>query len=390
MPTPASEPAAKRLRGAQGLAVRPGACVSPSIGRPAIGRPASGTGWSPRSGGPRSRVSANIAEGSAKRGNREFRRFLDIAIGSLAEIQVYLLLAKELGYLTHAAWGELEALRDHTGMLTWGLYRSMQEARGSASCAAPLAAPLPPAPLPRCPAAPPCLNPLTRLRFRAYVRRAFLQTLRHAPAPRRPRRPDGGGGPGGAARGAARAARGRRQLRPDARVPRARAGARGRGRGAQGGAPRAAARQDRLRRAGRVARREAGADRLRLGAADDHPARRAAGVRQDDHRGQARAAAQAGAEGAVPGGRRRVPAGRGRSAGHAGGAGGGRRARRAGRHRRRRDRAARDRGGRQGAGAHRARGHRRPPADRRRHDGRAGAGSRPRSGPTRSCSWPTA
>jgi four helix bundle protein len=70
-------------------------------------------------------VSANIAEGSAKRGNREFRRFLDIANGSLAEIEVYLLLAKELGYLSHSSWGELEALRDHAGMLTWGLYRSV-------------------------------------------------------------------------------------------------------------------------------------------------------------------------------------------------------------------------------------------------------------------------
>jgi four helix bundle protein len=67
-------------------------------------------------------VSANIAEGSAKRGNREFRRFLDMALGSLAEVQVYLLMAKELGYTTPAGWGELEALRDHAGMLTWGLY----------------------------------------------------------------------------------------------------------------------------------------------------------------------------------------------------------------------------------------------------------------------------
>ncbi len=70
-------------------------------------------------------VSANIAGGSAKRGNREFRRFLDMAIGSLAEVQVYLLMAKELGYVTPAVWGELEALRDHAGMLTWGLYRSI-------------------------------------------------------------------------------------------------------------------------------------------------------------------------------------------------------------------------------------------------------------------------
>ncbi|HMU61304.1 MAG TPA: four helix bundle protein [Gemmatimonadales bacterium] len=70
-------------------------------------------------------VSANIAEGSAKRGNREFRRFLDMALGSLAEVQVYLLMAKELGYSTPAEWGEIEALRDHAGMLTWGLYHSI-------------------------------------------------------------------------------------------------------------------------------------------------------------------------------------------------------------------------------------------------------------------------
>jgi len=73
-------------------------------------------------------VSANIAEGSAKQGNREFRRYLDIANGSLAEIQVYLLLAKELGYLSPSEWGELEAMRDHTGMLTWGLYKAVKGA----------------------------------------------------------------------------------------------------------------------------------------------------------------------------------------------------------------------------------------------------------------------
>jgi len=35
-------------------------------------------------------ISTNIAEGSAKRGGREFGRFLDIALGSLAELR-YLL-----------------------------------------------------------------------------------------------------------------------------------------------------------------------------------------------------------------------------------------------------------------------------------------------------------
>jgi four helix bundle protein len=70
-------------------------------------------------------VAANIAEGSAKLGPREFRRFLDIALGSLAEIHVYLILAKELRLISPAEWGELEALRDHTGRLIWGLSRAI-------------------------------------------------------------------------------------------------------------------------------------------------------------------------------------------------------------------------------------------------------------------------
>ena len=68
---------------------------------------------------------ANIAEGSAKRGTREFRRFLDISLGQLSELSYILLLARDLGYLKAEQWGEIEALRDHAGRLTWGLYRAM-------------------------------------------------------------------------------------------------------------------------------------------------------------------------------------------------------------------------------------------------------------------------
>jgi four helix bundle protein len=74
-------------------------------------------------------VSANIAEGAAKRGGREFRRFLDIALGSLAELHVYLVVVKELGYLPLSAWGELETLRDHTGRLIWGLGLALERSR---------------------------------------------------------------------------------------------------------------------------------------------------------------------------------------------------------------------------------------------------------------------
>jgi four helix bundle protein len=41
-------------------------------------------------------VSLNIAEGASKRGPREMRRYLDIALGSLSELQFILRFAKDL------------------------------------------------------------------------------------------------------------------------------------------------------------------------------------------------------------------------------------------------------------------------------------------------------
>ncbi len=70
-------------------------------------------------------AAATMAEGAAKRGAREFRRYLDMSLGSLAELSYSLLLARDLGTLPAARWGELEALRDHAGQLTWGLYAAI-------------------------------------------------------------------------------------------------------------------------------------------------------------------------------------------------------------------------------------------------------------------------
>ena len=53
-------------------------------------------------------VPMNIVEGSAKRGAREFRRFLDISVGSVTELSYCLLLARDLHYLTEERWSELE------------------------------------------------------------------------------------------------------------------------------------------------------------------------------------------------------------------------------------------------------------------------------------------
>ena len=70
-------------------------------------------------------AAANIVEGSAKRGNREFRRFLDISIGSLAELGYTLRVVRDLEYLSAKEYSAIFELREQAAKATWGLYRSM-------------------------------------------------------------------------------------------------------------------------------------------------------------------------------------------------------------------------------------------------------------------------
>ena len=72
-------------------------------------------------------IPLNIAEGSAKRGSREFRRYLDIALGSLSETAYCFHLAKDLEYASDEEWKALEELRAETGLLTWRLYSSVKK-----------------------------------------------------------------------------------------------------------------------------------------------------------------------------------------------------------------------------------------------------------------------
>ncbi len=70
-------------------------------------------------------VVLNIAEGSSRRGSREYRKFLDTANGSLAEVETALGLARELEYLKAADFGRLEALATETGKTLFGLLRKI-------------------------------------------------------------------------------------------------------------------------------------------------------------------------------------------------------------------------------------------------------------------------
>ncbi|MBI3041388.1 MAG: four helix bundle protein [Betaproteobacteria bacterium] len=44
-------------------------------------------------------IPSNIAEGAARTGNREFAQFLNVARGSLSELETQLLIASDLGYI---------------------------------------------------------------------------------------------------------------------------------------------------------------------------------------------------------------------------------------------------------------------------------------------------
>ncbi len=70
-------------------------------------------------------VPLNIAEGSGRKGLREFRRFLNIARGSLAEVQTALEIAREVGYLKQEDFQRLDSFAAKTARTLWGLLRRL-------------------------------------------------------------------------------------------------------------------------------------------------------------------------------------------------------------------------------------------------------------------------
>jgi four helix bundle protein len=72
-------------------------------------------------------AAANIAEGCARKGSREFRRYLNISLGSLSELSYTLRLAKDLKVLPEVEWSGLAELHGRAGGMTWLLYKSLSE-----------------------------------------------------------------------------------------------------------------------------------------------------------------------------------------------------------------------------------------------------------------------
>lgn len=75
-------------------------------------------------------IPLNIAEGSAKRGRKELVRYLDIALGSLAEVEIILRMAKDLEFAPEDDISSLENMRKETGKLLWRFYKVTQAGMG--------------------------------------------------------------------------------------------------------------------------------------------------------------------------------------------------------------------------------------------------------------------
>ena len=70
-------------------------------------------------------VPSNIAEGQARRAPVEFRRFLHIALGSLAEVDTQVILAGEFGYLSKDDMDSVDCQIQGLRMKLYALIKSL-------------------------------------------------------------------------------------------------------------------------------------------------------------------------------------------------------------------------------------------------------------------------
>jgi four helix bundle protein len=70
-------------------------------------------------------IPTNIAEGQAKRGTRELRRYLDICLGSFSEVTYLLIFARDCHLIPEDRWTALESQRKEVGLVLWRFYRGV-------------------------------------------------------------------------------------------------------------------------------------------------------------------------------------------------------------------------------------------------------------------------
>jgi four helix bundle protein len=70
-------------------------------------------------------IGSNIAEGAARLSDKDFRRFMGIALGSASELEYQLLLSKDLSFIDEEDRALLEADAGNVKRMLSGLIRSL-------------------------------------------------------------------------------------------------------------------------------------------------------------------------------------------------------------------------------------------------------------------------
>ncbi len=72
-----------------------------------------------------SSIPANVAEGSMRQSTKDFKKFIRIARGSMAEMEVWIKLSNDLKYLDQQTYKKLSSECDEVGRLLNGLHKSL-------------------------------------------------------------------------------------------------------------------------------------------------------------------------------------------------------------------------------------------------------------------------
>jgi four helix bundle protein len=70
-------------------------------------------------------IPTNIVEGYARNSRKEFKRFVIIALGSLAEVKYLLSVAYRLKYLSTDTNNDITVLAEDIGKLLWKFYKTL-------------------------------------------------------------------------------------------------------------------------------------------------------------------------------------------------------------------------------------------------------------------------